>query len=106
MQSTLLLLPLVELHIHSPNFSALATVVAAVAAAVVAAVVAAVTVVAFDNVLVVVVGFPASLKSKIAAMISFTIGKPVIFFFLKVTRSGGEPGIFLIFVYFLSQAVP
>ena len=51
MQSTLVLLPLVELHIHSPNFSALAAVLVA---AVVAAVV---TVVAFDNVLVVVVGF-------------------------------------------------
>ena len=26
--------------------------------------------------------------------------------FLKVPRSGGEPGIFLIFAYFLSQAAP
>ena len=26
--------------------------------------------------------------------------------FLKVPRSGGEPVIFLIFVYFLSQAAP
>ena len=46
-----MLLPLVELHIHSPNFSALAAVLVAADG------IAAVTVVAFGNVLVVVVGF-------------------------------------------------
>ena len=29
-----------------------------------------------------------------------------VMFILKIAQSGGEPGIFLVFVYFISQAVP
>ena len=42
----------------------------------------------------------------IAQWLALLLLDPAVPVFLKVPRSGGEPGIFFIFVYFLSQAAP
>ena len=46
---------------------------------------------------------------KVKSVVKRLIMKPCFIIntlFLKVPRSGGEPGILLIFIYFLSQAAP